>query len=61
MNECRLHSTRNRWYYQVYERLDDTAPAPTGEKVAGKVKTAFGDAVASVVRFFCVCYSKVLY
>lgn len=33
----------------------------TGEKVAGKVKTAFGDAVASVVRFFCVCYSKVLY
>ena len=24
----------------------------TGEKVAGKVKTAFGDAVASVVRFF---------
>jgi hypothetical protein len=39
-------------YYQACERLDDTALAPVGEKVAGKVKAAFEDAVAFVVRFF---------
>jgi len=38
-------------YYQACERLDDTALAPVGEKVAGKVKAAFEDAVAFVVRF----------
>jgi len=38
-------------YYQACERLDDTALAPVGEKVAGKVKATFEDAVAFVVRF----------
>ena len=42
-------------YYQACERLDDTALAPVGEKVAGKVKGAFEDAVAFVVRF-CVLW-----
>jgi len=36
-------------YYQACERLDDTALAPVGEKVAGRVKAAFGDAVAFVI------------
>lgn len=42
-------------YYQACERLDDTALAPVGEKVAGKVKEHFKDAVAFVVRrpWFC--------
>jgi hypothetical protein len=36
-------------YYQACERLDDTALAPVGEKVAGKIKQGFKDAVAFVV------------
>ncbi|KIM35902.1 hypothetical protein M413DRAFT_449526 [Hebeloma cylindrosporum] len=36
-------------YYQACERLDDTALAPVGEKVAGKVKASFPDAVAFVI------------
>ncbi|KAK7457088.1 hypothetical protein VKT23_010389 [Stygiomarasmius scandens] len=36
-------------YYQASERLDDTALAPVGEKVAGKVKEGFSDAVAFVI------------
>lgn len=39
-------------YYQASERLDDTALAPVGEKVASKVKEGFADAVAFVVRFY---------
>lgn len=38
-------------YYQACKRLDDTALAPVGEKVAGKVKAAFEDAVAFVVTY----------
>ena len=37
-------------YYQACERLDDTALAPIGEKVASKVKAKFEDAIALVVR-----------
>lgn len=48
-------------YYQACERLDDTALAPVGEKVAGKVKASFEDAMAFVVRFCPCCCSKVLY
>ncbi|KAJ3933918.1 MAG: hypothetical protein NXY57DRAFT_752447 [Lentinula lateritia] len=36
-------------YYQASERLDDTALAPVGEKVASKVKEGFADAVAFVI------------
>ena len=36
-------------YYQASERLDDTALAPVGEKVAGKIKAGFEDAIAFVV------------
>ncbi|THU99021.1 UPF0172-domain-containing protein [Dendrothele bispora CBS 962.96] len=36
-------------YYQASERLDDTALAPVGEKVAGKIKENFTDAVAFVI------------
>jgi hypothetical protein len=39
-------------YYQACERLDDTALAPVGEKVAGKVKQGFMDAIAFVVSPF---------
>lgn len=37
-------------YYQACERVDDTALAPVGEKVAGKIRDGFKDAVAFVVR-----------
>ena len=37
-------------YYQASERLDDTTLVPVGEKVAGKIKAGFSDAVAFVVR-----------
>lgn len=36
-------------YYQASERLDDTVLAPVGEKVAGKIKAKFDDAIAFVV------------
>ena len=36
-------------YYQACERLDDTALAPVGEKVASKIKAQFDDAIAFVV------------
>ncbi|KAF8644409.1 hypothetical protein AX16_008470 [Volvariella volvacea WC 439] len=36
-------------YYQACERLDDTALAPVGEKVASKVREGFKDAVAFVL------------
>lgn len=38
-------------YYQACERLDETALAPVGEKVAGRVQGDFGDAIAFVVMF----------
>jgi guanine deaminase len=37
-------------YYQACERLDDTALAPIGERVAGKIREQFTDAIAFVVR-----------
>jgi hypothetical protein len=37
-------------YYQACERLDDTALAPVGEKVASKIQAQFKDAIAFVVR-----------
>ncbi|KAE9387895.1 UPF0172-domain-containing protein [Gymnopus androsaceus JB14] len=36
-------------YYQACDRLDDSALAPVGERVAGKIREAFGDAVAFVI------------
>lgn len=36
-------------YYQASERLDDTALAPVGERVAQKIRDQFNDAVAFVV------------
>jgi hypothetical protein len=39
-------------YYQACERIDDTALAPVGERVAGKLKDGFKNAVALVVRQF---------
>ncbi|PBK71234.1 UPF0172-domain-containing protein [Armillaria solidipes] len=36
-------------YYQASERIDDTALAPVGEKIASKVKESFGAAVAFVI------------
>lgn len=39
-------------YYQACERLDDTSLAPVGERVAGKIKAGFEDAIAFVVRGF---------
>lgn len=39
-------------YYQACERLDDTALAPVGERVVGKIRESFADAVAFVVRVF---------
>ncbi|KIK04114.1 hypothetical protein K443DRAFT_676246 [Laccaria amethystina LaAM-08-1] len=36
-------------YYQACERLDETALAPVGEKVAGRVQAGFGDAIAFVI------------
>lgn len=36
-------------YYQACERLDDLSLAPVGEKVAGKIREQFKDAVAFVV------------
>jgi hypothetical protein len=36
-------------YYQACERLEDTALAPVGEKVASKIKAQFNDAIAFVV------------
>ncbi|KAF8797614.1 UPF0172-domain-containing protein [Phlegmacium glaucopus] len=36
-------------YYQACERLDDTALAPVGEKVASKIKAQFEDAIAFVI------------
>jgi hypothetical protein len=37
-------------YYQACERLEDTALAPVGEKVAEKLRAQFKDAIAFVVR-----------
>lgn len=37
-------------YYQASDRLDDTSLVPVGEKIAGKIKEGFSDAVAFVVR-----------
>ncbi|KAJ6508518.1 hypothetical protein C8R45DRAFT_967702 [Mycena sanguinolenta] len=36
-------------YYQACERLSDTALAPVGERVAGKLKNGFKDAIALVI------------
>ncbi|KAG6909424.1 hypothetical protein DXG01_000577 [Tephrocybe rancida] len=36
-------------YYQASDRLDDTSLVPVGEKVAGKIKSGFSDAVAFVI------------
>jgi len=36
-------------YYQACERIDDTALAPVGERVAGKLKDGFKNAVALVI------------
>ncbi|KAJ7677476.1 hypothetical protein B0H17DRAFT_944892 [Mycena rosella] len=36
-------------YYQACERVDDTALAPVGERVAGKLKDSFKDAIAFVI------------
>ncbi|KAF8158536.1 hypothetical protein B0H34DRAFT_463374 [Crassisporium funariophilum] len=36
-------------YYQACERVDETALAPVGEKVASKIKAKFADAVAFVI------------
>ncbi|KAJ6475054.1 hypothetical protein C8R47DRAFT_1324028 [Mycena vitilis] len=36
-------------YYQACERADDTALAPVGERVAGKLKDGFKNAVALVI------------
>ncbi|KAJ7505141.1 hypothetical protein B0H11DRAFT_1977020 [Mycena galericulata] len=36
-------------YYQACERIDDTALAPVGERVAGKIKDGFKDAIAFVI------------
>ncbi|KAJ7442624.1 hypothetical protein FB451DRAFT_1057387 [Mycena latifolia] len=36
-------------YYQACERIDDTALAPVGERVAGKLKDGFKDAIALVI------------
>lgn len=36
-------------YYQACERLEDTALAPVGERVAGKIREQFQNAVAFVV------------
>jgi hypothetical protein len=36
-------------YYQACERLDDTALAPVGERVVGKIHEQFQDAIAFVV------------
>ncbi|KDR82376.1 hypothetical protein GALMADRAFT_237654 [Galerina marginata CBS 339.88] len=36
-------------YYQACERVDDTALAPVGEKVASKIKAGFDDAVAFAI------------
>jgi len=54
MNEATKHAESMRMqvvgYYQACERLDDTALAPVGEQVAGKVEATFEDAVAFMVR-----------
>jgi len=36
-------------YYQACERLDDTSLAPVGERVAGRIKGTFENAVAFVI------------
>ena len=36
-------------YYQASERLDDTALAPVGEKVAQQIRSQFNDAITFVV------------
>ncbi|KAG0704228.1 Metallo-dependent hydrolase [Suillus ampliporus] len=36
-------------YYQASERLDDTALAPVGERIAQKIRDQFNDAVAFVI------------
>lgn len=41
-------------YYQACERLDDTALAPVGERVAQKIRDQFNDAVAFVVSILIV-------
>ncbi|KAG6831122.1 hypothetical protein H0H92_012547 [Tricholoma furcatifolium] len=36
-------------YYQASDRVDDTSLAPVGEKIAGKIKQGFSEAVAFVI------------
>ncbi|KAF5384169.1 hypothetical protein D9615_003164 [Tricholomella constricta] len=36
-------------YYQASDRLNDTSLVPVGEKVVGKIKAGFSDAVAFVI------------
>ncbi|KAJ6525294.1 hypothetical protein DFH09DRAFT_996214 [Mycena vulgaris] len=36
-------------YYQACDRIDDTALAPVGERVSGKIKDGFKDAIALVI------------
>ncbi|KAF9241173.1 Metallo-dependent hydrolase [Melanogaster broomeanus] len=36
-------------YYQACERIDDTALAPVGERVAGQLRSQFSDAIAFVI------------
>jgi len=36
-------------YYQASERLDDTALAPVGERVAQQIRSQFNNAIAFVV------------
>lgn len=43
------NNTKVVGYYQACERLDDTALAPVGERIAGKVRETFSDAIAFVV------------
>lgn len=46
-------------YYQATERVDDTALTPVGERVAGKIREGFKEAVAFVVRVIFLIRSKI--
>jgi Uncharacterised protein family (UPF0172) len=48
-------------YYQASERLDDTALAPVGERVAQKIRDQFNDAVAFVVSRWISHYTRKLF
>lgn len=49
-------------YYQACDRLDDTALAPVGERIAGKLRETFPDAIAFVVSLspFKLCDALIL-